>query len=104
MVGSLSLHLHTRSPRRRHTASIGMAVHDQWQGKGVGTALLEAAIELADQWLQVMRLELTVFADNEPAIRLYQKFGFKIEGTLEKYAFRDGQYVDAYTMARIRQP
>jgi putative acetyltransferase len=48
-------------------------------------------------------LELEVFVDNEPAIRLYKKFGFKIEGTLVEYAFRNGCYVDTYTMARLRQ-
>ncbi len=35
------------------------------------------------------------------ALHLYEKFGFVIEGTLKKYAFRAGSYVDAYTMARI---
>ena len=63
---------------------------------------MEAAIELADKWLNLVRLELTVYTDNEPAIKLYQKFGFKIEGTLERYAFQEGNYVNAYSMARIK--
>jgi len=42
-----------------------------------------------------------VYVDNVPAISLYKKFGFETEGTLKKYAFRAGKYVDAYTMARI---
>lgn len=103
LVGSLGFFLDSHSPRRRHVAEVGMGVHDHWQGKGVGTALMQVAIELADDWLNVVRLELTVFIDNEAAIKLYQKFGFKIEGTLEKYAFRQGDYVDAYSMARIRK-
>ena len=41
--------------------------------------------------------------DNAPAIRLYQKFGFATEGTLVHYAFRDGEYVDCLTMARVRE-
>jgi len=45
---------------------------------------------------------LTVYVDNEPAIRLYQKFGFEVEGTRRKDVFRDGQYVDSYAMARLR--
>jgi putative acetyltransferase len=102
IVGSLGLWLDSQSPRRRHVGSLGMAVHDQWQGQGVGTVLLEAAIELADQWLNIVRLELTVYTDNEPAIKLYQKSGFRIEGTHEKYAFREGGYVNAYSMARIK--
>jgi len=77
-------------------------VHDQWQGKGIGTALLKAAVELADRWLNLSRLELTAFVDNDVALRLYKKFGFEIEGLLRRYAFRDGSYVDAYTLARLR--
>ena len=79
-----------------------MAVHDAWQGRGIGTALLRAAIDLADRWLNLRRLELTVDTDNSTAVRLYEKFGFEIEGVLRKYSFRDGALVDAYAMARVR--
>ena len=102
VVGQLGLHTFPNRPRRRHAASIGMAVRDDWQGKGVGTALVEAALDLADNWLNVTRLELSVFADNEPAIRLYEKFGFVVEGTLVQYVLRDGEYCDCLAMARIR--
>ena len=102
LVGNLGLFIVSQPLRRRHVAYLGMAVHDHWQGKGIGRALLQAAIELADNWLNIVRLELTVYTDNNAAIALYKKFGFKIEGTLEKYAFRAGTYVDAYSMARLR--
>lgn len=100
LVGALGLVVET-NPRRRHAADIGMAVRDDWQGKGVGSALMAACVELADQWLNLVRLELTVFTDNEAALKLYEKFGFKIEGTLEKYAFREGKFMDTYSMARV---
>ena len=103
VVGQLGLQTYPHRPRRRHAADIGMMVRDDWQGKGIGTALTEAAIDLAEKWLNVGRLELQVYMDNAPAIHLYEKFGFAIEGTLIRYAFRDGQYVDAYTMARMRK-
>ena len=102
VVGHLGLHTFPNQPRRRHVGQIGMAVSDDWQGKGVGTALMQAAIDLADKWLNLTRLELEVFTDNEPAIRLYKKTGFVIEGTLARFAYRDGQYVDTYMMARLR--
>jgi len=79
-----------------------MGVHDEWQGKGIGTALMRAGVDLADKWLNLTRLELKVYTDNEPAVRLYERFGFVHEGTLQQYAFRDGRYVDAYLMARLR--
>ena len=102
VVGHLGLETFPLRVRRRHAGRLGMAVRDDWQGKGVGTALMQAAIEWADNWLNLRRLELEVFTDNEPAIRLYKKFGFVIEGTLAEYAFRDGQYADVYAMARLR--
>ena len=79
-----------------------MAVPSAWQGKGVGKALMGAICEVADGWLNVIRLELTVYTDNERAIALYRKFGFVIEGTHKAYALRAGRYVDALAMARIR--
>lgn len=103
VVGQLDLYTFPQRPRRRHVGEIGLAVRDDWQGKGVGSALMRAAIDLADNWLNLTRLELGVYVDNTPAIRLYEKFGFSIEGTLVGYAFRDGHYVDTYTMARLRE-
>ena len=103
VVGQLGLHTFPQRPRRRHVGQIGMAVRDDWQGKGVGTVLMQAAVDLADKWLNLTRLELEVYIDNGPAIRLYEKFGFTIEGTLVDYAFRDGHYVDTYMMARLRK-
>ena len=102
VVGNIGLHAIQKSRRRAHAASVGMAVHDAYQGKGVGSALMQAVLDLADNWLQYTRLELTVYVDNTAALALYKKFGFEIEGTHRQYAFRNGEYVDSYSMARIR--
>jgi len=103
VVGQLDLFTFPNHPRRRHVGQIGMAVRDDFHGQGVGTELMHAVVDLADNWLNLSRLELKVHIDNEPALRLYKKFGFEIEGTMSRYAFRAGQYVDAYAMARFRQ-
>jgi putative acetyltransferase len=100
VVGNLGLTRFTR-PRRAHVGEIGMGVRDDWQGKGVGSALLEAALDLADNWLGLRRIELHVHADNERAIALYRKFGFAVEGTHRAYAIRNGVYVDSLSMARL---
>jgi len=101
VVGHLGLETLTR-PRRRHVGEIGMAVRDDWQGRGVGTALMEAALDLADNWLNLTRIELEVYTDNTAGIALYKKFGFEVEGTHQRFAFRGGEYIDAYSMARIK--
>jgi L-phenylalanine/L-methionine N-acetyltransferase len=88
--------------RRLHAATLGMGVHDDYCGRGIGRALLSALLDAADNWLDIRRIELGVFTDNHAAIRLYESAGFRIEGTSRAFAFRDGRYVDAYAMARLR--
>ena len=87
--------------RRRHTGWIEMAVRDDYQGRGVGAALLTAIIDLAEQWLGLIRLELVVFTDNHPAIALYKRMGFVVEGTFQRYVLRQGEHASVYAMARI---
>lgn len=101
-IGNASLHRAT-SPRRIHSAGIGMGVADDWQGRGVGTALLAALLDVADNWWQVTRVHLEVYADNAAGIGLYEKFGFEVEGRLRQGAFRDGEHVDLLVMARLRR-
>ncbi|MFV3127652.1 GNAT family N-acetyltransferase [Niveispirillum sp. KHB5.9] len=100
VVGSAGLY--RQGGRRRHVADFAIGVHDEAQGKGVGKSLIHALVDAADRWLDLHRLELTVFADNDGAIRLYRQFGFVEEGRLRDYAYRDGTYVDALFMGRIR--
>lgn len=101
VVGHLALSIYM-NPRTRHAGHFGIAVRDDWQGKGIGTELMNACVDLADNWLGLTRLDLRVYVDNAPAIALYKKFGFEIEGTHRRFAFRNGEYVDAHVMARLR--
>lgn len=101
VLGSLGLLRSGDNPRRAHAAGIGMGVRTSAQRRGVGTALMQACVDHADRWLGLRRLELEVYADNEPALRLYRRFGFEEEGLLRRYALRDGAWIDAIPMARL---
>ncbi|MCU0813023.1 MAG: GNAT family N-acetyltransferase [Burkholderiaceae bacterium] len=101
LAGSAGLHPVGTAVRRRHAMMLGISVVPEWQRRGVGSALVGALCDYADRWLGVLRLELTVYVDNAPAIALYRKFDFEHEGTHRAYALRDGVYVDAHTMARL---
>lgn len=101
VVGLAGLHATGPALRRRHVMSLGISIAAEAQGQGVGTVLMQALLDYADRWAQVLRTELTVFADNARAIGLYERFGFAREGLHRGYALRDGHYVDALSMARL---
>ena len=62
---------------------------------------MEAAVELADDWLNLRRLSLVVFVDNSVALEMYRRLGFVVEGTMVEYGFKKGKYLDAHVMARL---
>ena len=101
VMGTAGLHPASQQLRRRHAMFLGISVAPEAQGQGVGSALMAAMCDYADHWAGVLRLELSVYVDNERAIGLYRKFGFETEGRLRGYAMRQGQYVDVFTMARL---
>ncbi len=101
VVGHLGLIPDTR-PRRRHVGSFGLAVHTEYQGQGIGSALVEEMLNIADNWLGLVRVELDVFAHNKPAIRLYERFGFEHEGVSRCDSLVAGQWVDTARMARLK--
>jgi len=101
VVGHMALDV-MENPRRSHVATFGISVAADMQGRGVGRRLMSEMVNLCDNWLRIERIELTVFTDNPAAVALYKSFGFEIEGTGKKFALRNGEYVDAYYMARMK--
>ena len=101
VAGQIGMEVMT-NPRRKHVANIGMAVDEKFQGLGVGEAMVKAMVELGFNWLAIRRIELEVYTDNHAAIALYKRNGFIIEGEARDYAFRAGEYVDAFIMANVK--
>jgi len=85
-------------PASTHVADLGMMVAASHRRRGIGRKLLDAAVAWA-RVAGVEKLELHVFPWNEPAIRLYEDFGFEREGLRRRHYFRDGVAVDALLMA-----
>src|SRR4029453_6518662 len=81
----------------RRVAELGGMVAAGPRRRGIGSALIEEAMNWARD-LGIVRLELTVFPHNAPAIALYRKLGFQEEGILRRRYFIDGRYVDAMLM------
>jgi RimJ/RimL family protein N-acetyltransferase len=97
LIGRLSVARDTH-PASAHVADLGLMVAKDARRRGVGSALLEAAVEWA-RGAGVSKLELHVFPWNESAIRLYERFGFEREGYRKAHYRRAGEDVDAILMA-----
>ena len=90
-------------PASAHVADLGLMVAKGHRRQGIGRALLERAVDWARR-AGVSKLELHVFPHNEPAIQLYEAFGFRREGYRERHYRRDGDLVDAVLMAYEVRP
>ena len=97
IVGRLSL-ARDPHPASAHVADLGLMVAASHRRQGVGRALLDAAVGWGRR-SGVRKLELHVFPWNEPAILLYESYGFEREGIRRGHYERDGEVVDALLMA-----
>ena len=100
VVGYLKLGAPLAGPANRHVLQIqGLAVARGHQRRGIARRLLDAAIDEARK-RRVRRLTLRVLAGNDAARKLYDSFGFEVEGILREEFLIDGRYVDDVLMAR----
>jgi L-phenylalanine/L-methionine N-acetyltransferase len=97
VVGRLSV-ARDPHPSSRHVADLGLFVAAEHRRRGIGRSLLEQAVEWA-HGAGVLKLELHVFPWNEPALRLYESFGFEREGYRKAHYRRGDELVDAILMA-----
>ncbi|BCB03546.1 GNAT family N-acetyltransferase [Bacillus sp. KH172YL63] len=88
--------------RRAHTGTLFLFIDEQYHNRGIGTALIHHAIDLADNWLMLERIELTVIDANQRAKALYERLGFEVEGFKHGSIVRNGRYAGECCMARFR--
>ncbi|KXK55526.1 MAG: putative acetyltransferase YhhY [Chlorobi bacterium OLB7] len=87
--------------RVRHCGEFGMSVRKAYWGLGIGGAMLDSLVAWADESGVVTKINLRVRADNERAIRLYNRKGFIHEGTLRNDVQIDGAYHHSHIMGLI---
>ena len=85
-------------PASAHVADLGLMVAADHRRRGIGTALLDAAVAWARD-ASVRKLELHVFPHNEPALSLYERYGFRTEGVRNGHYRRGERFLDAVLMA-----
>ena len=81
-----------------HRANFGISLQEEVCGLGLGRIMMQEILEIVKQ-TAFEQLELTVFAENVRAIRLYEKVGFEKVGILPRaYKLKDGSYHDEVQM------
>lgn len=100
LLGELTVRGLSNRRAVQHVATLGMSVRADARGQGVGSALLEAALEWASEQ-GFTRIELYVYARNAPAIALYEKHGFVHEGRRKHFIRSGEEFLDDLVMARV---
>jgi putative acetyltransferase len=101
LIGTCGVHRH--SWPENHVAGLGMSLSYAWQGRKLGSKLIEQLLKAGFYELGFKRLELEVYPDNSRAVRLYEKHGFKIEGTRRLATFRAGGFADVFVMGSFKK-
>lgn len=101
VVGMVALNQYPY-PKKKHSGTIAIMVDENYHSKGIGKKLMEKIISIADENLMIKRLELSVFEENKSAIKLYENFGFKIEGKREMSINIGDKYITEIFMGRLK--
>jgi len=103
IIGNIDLTIHHRK-MLSHTGFVGMGIHEDWQNQGIGTLLLDRAIEWSDNQTEIELLWLQAFGNNEKGISIYKKKGFIEDGRQKDFIKKlEGEYIDNVIMTR-RKP
>jgi RimJ/RimL family protein N-acetyltransferase len=87
-----------RRARIRHSGELGMTVRKGFWGIGIGSLMMDALIDWARTTGIITKINLRVRTDNERAIRLYERKGFAVEGTIRREIQIEGEHYDLHWM------
>lgn len=85
------------------STSIGISLHSDWQSQGFGTEIMHTLLQFVFNQMNIRKVKLQVLDFNHRAIRLYEKLGFEVEGTLKQEVFRNNSYHDVMVMALFKE-
>ncbi len=91
--------LYVSAGRQAHIGSFTLSVHEDYQRRGIGLLLMRGLVGIAFGPMRLARLQATVFADNEPALSLYRRLGFCVEGRLSRFVLRGDGFMDGFLIA-----
>jgi ribosomal protein S18 acetylase RimI-like enzyme len=83
----------------KHVVVLGLSVLPEYRGEGIGSFLLQSALTQAHRGGVIKKIKVLSYMTNERARRFFSSHGFKIEGKLQNEIYRDGEYIDVFTMA-----
>ena len=84
--------------KARHQGELGIVVAKKYQAKGIGTEMIRRLIDFCKGNGITARIQLDTRCDNEVTVKLYERFGFEIEGRLKNTTLINGEYFDLYVM------
>lgn len=84
--------------KARHQGELGIVVAKKYQAQGIGSEIIRRLIAFCKGNGITTRIQLDTRCDNEVAVKLYESFGFEIEGRLKNTTLLDGVYYDLYVM------
>ena len=84
--------------KARHQGELGIVVAKKYQAQGIGSEIIRRLIDFCKGNGITTRIQLDTRYDNEVAVKLYERFGFEIEGRLKNTTLLNGNYYDLYVM------
>ena len=101
LIGTVAYYTEVRKSQRHIANVVGMYVKKEYQGKGIGKKLLKEIIKIIKKRRDIKKIKITVVTDNKPALKLYEKVGFKKTALLKKELKVENKYYDEYLMEKL---